>query len=308
MGVVESAIDVKSSNGGPDGVAHGALGVDRLSALLERFRVRAALFHTGALCGVSRFDAVPGRGFLHILRHGAMEVLHRPARGEETRLRLEQPTLLFYPRPLRHAFINPAREGSDFTCATLDFDGGEHNPIVHALPAIISVPLAQVAGVQAALALLFAEADHPRCGSRLLVDGMFEVVLIQLLRWIVDHPQRVGIRAGLFAGLADPRLARALVAMHQAPHEDWPLQRMAAQAGMSRSAFAECFRAATGATPANYLTDWRLSLASSMVRAGQPLKLVAAELGFASASSLSRAFSMRLGASPRRWRAQTAAA
>jgi hypothetical protein len=28
---------------------------DRLSGLLERFRVRAHLFHTGALCGISRF-------------------------------------------------------------------------------------------------------------------------------------------------------------------------------------------------------------------------------------------------------------
>ena len=51
--------------------------VDRLSALLERFRVHAHLFHAGPLCGVTHFDAKPGRAFLHVLRHGDMVVTHR---------------------------------------------------------------------------------------------------------------------------------------------------------------------------------------------------------------------------------------
>ena len=35
-----------------------------------------------------------------------------------------------------------------------------------------------------ALELLFAETDHVRCGQRLLVDRIFEVVVIQLMRWL----------------------------------------------------------------------------------------------------------------------------
>ena len=68
-------------------------GVDRLSALLERFRVRAHLFHAGPLCGVTPFAAEPGRAFLHVLRRGEMEVMHRPRSGAPRRLRLNQPTL-----------------------------------------------------------------------------------------------------------------------------------------------------------------------------------------------------------------------
>ncbi len=107
-------------------------------------------------------------------------------------------------------------------------------------------------------------------------------------------------------GLADPRLARALVAVHRSPCDEWPLAKMAEIAGMSRSAFAAAFKAATGATPAAYLADWRLSLAASMMRGGRPVKQVAAELGYASASSLSKAFRQRMGASPREWLAAPA--
>lgn len=275
--------------------------LDRLSGLLERFRVRAQLFHTGPLCGVSHFDATQARGFLHVLRRGELKVTHPVARSVPRTLTLREPTLLFYPRPLTHRFHNPPQEGSDFTCAQLDFDGGERNPLARALPALIVLPLSEAEGLEAALALLFAEADRVRCGQRLMADRLFEVVLLQLLRWVLDHPQHAGIQPGLISGLSDPRLARALVALHESPGQHWSLERLAACAGMSRTAFAETFRAVVGQTPGDYLADWRMSLAQSGLQAGRSVKLLAEELGYANASALSRAFAARTGLSPRDW-------
>ncbi len=275
--------------------------VDRLSTLLDRFHVRASLFHTGPMCGRTTFDVQPDRAFLHVLRRGRLQIEHPAHVGVPKRVVVEEPTLLLYPRAVPHAFINPPREGSDFTCATLHFDGGDRNPIVAALPPLVQVPLDAVPGLRPSLDMLFAETDRVRCGSRLLADRLFEVVLIQLLRWVIDHPQAVGVSSGLVMGLSDPRLARALVALHATPQDDWTLVRMAAVAGMSRSAFAEIFKTVTGTTPSAYLTDWRLTLASTLLRAGQPQKLVAAELGFSTASSLSRAFKQRFATSPREW-------
>ena len=54
----------------------GAASIDRLTPVLERFRVQASLFHSGPLCGHQVFDAKPGRGFLHGLRRGEMALLH----------------------------------------------------------------------------------------------------------------------------------------------------------------------------------------------------------------------------------------
>lgn len=278
---------------------------DRLSALLERFRVQAALFHSGPLCGRHAFAPQPGRAFLHILRKGEMEVRHAEA-GLPSRLRIDQPSLLLYPQPLLHTFINAPLDGPDFTCATLDFDGGARNPVVQSLPPVMVVPLADIAELDGTLQLLFGEADRQRCGSRLLTNRLFEVALIQVLRWVVDHPDAAGVSHGLMRGLSDARLARALVALHQTPQEDWTLPRMAAIAGLSRSAFAAVFKEVMQTTPASYLLDWRLSLACAQLRAGAPVKQVAVEVGFADTASLSKAFRKRMGVSPRAWLVQVA--
>ncbi len=283
---------------------HPLVPLDRLSALLDRFRVRAHLFHAGPLCGVTHFDAQPGRGFLHVLRRGEMVVTHQARSGAPKRVRVQEPSLLFYPRPLAHDFHNAPTEGSDFTCASLDFEGGATHPLVRALPALVLLPLREVEGLEGALALLFAETDRVRCGHRLLADRLFDVVLLQLLRWLLDHPEQAGVPAGLLTGLADPALSRALVAMHEQPGQAWSLARMASEAGLSRSAFATRFRAVVGETPGEHLTAWRLTLAQSRLQQGHAVKRIADELGYANASALSRVFTQKVGCSPMAWLAQ----
>lgn len=281
--------------------------VDRLSSLLERFRVRAHLFHAGPLCGATHFAAEPGRGFLHVMRKGEMLVTHRPDSGVPTTVKVVEPTLLFYPRPLEHDFHNAPTEGTDFVCATLDFDGGLKHPLARALPPLVLLPLHAMEGMEHTLALLFAETERLRCGQRLLADRLFEVLLLQLLRWLLDHPEQVDIPPGLLTGLADERLARALVAMHDDPGQAWSLERMAATAGMSRSAFAAQFKTVVGETPADYLTNWRLTLAQAQLRSGRSVKVIADDLGYANASALSRAFVQKTGMSPRAWQASSPA-
>lgn len=268
---------------------------------MERFRVRAHLFHAGPLCGLSQFDAQPGRGFLHVLRRGELEVTHPPRSGAPTCIQVAEPTLLFYPRPLEHTFHNAPEEGSDFVCASLDFERGAQHPLARALPPVLVLPLRQVQGLEQTLELLFAESARVRCGQRLLADRLFDVLILQLLRWLLDHPEQAELPVGLLAGLSDPKLARTLTAMHEQPDAPWTLARMANTAGMSRSAFAEAFKQRVGSTPNEYLTQWRVSIAQSLLRHGSSVKTASVQLGYSSASALSRAFTHTVGASPRAW-------
>lgn len=280
--------------------------VDRLTPLLERFRVRTRLFHTGPLCGTTVFPASSGHGYLHVLRRGEMEVTHRRPDGSTERELITRPSLLFFPRPLDHTFLNAPTDESDFACATLDFDGGATHPLVRTLPSTIVLPLDEVAALAPALDLLFSEVDNVRCGRPLVADRMFEVVLIQLLRWMLDNSGRLDLPPGLLPGLADERLAPALVAMHETPGDPWNLESLARRSNMSRSAFAARFKDVLGRSPGDHLTEWRLTVAQEQLRAGMSVSTVAAELGYASASAFSRVFAQRIGHSPRAWLALAA--
>lgn len=265
--------------------------------MLERFSVRAQQFHVGSLCELRRFEAVPGRGFLHILRAGRLIVADG---ADQARRVVSEPSLLFYPRPHEHVFIGRPELGVDLACATLDFDGGEDHPVVRTLPDVLTVPIAEVAGLDGTLALLFAEIDEFRCGHRLIVDRLFEITLLRLLRWLLDHPHEVGLPPGLITGLSDPAIARALAAMHEDPGHPWTLESLGRVARMSRSGFAGRFRVCVGVTPHDYLTAWRMAVGQQLLRQGHPVARVAADLGYTN-SSFSRVFAQRQGRSPRAW-------
>jgi AraC-like DNA-binding protein len=215
-------------------------------------------------------------------------------------LRITEPSLLLYPRPLAHQFVTDAQRGADFVCAHLSFEGGEANPIAAALPPFVCLPLAKLPGSEALLQLLFAEAGAHYCGRQAMLDRLFEVLLIQVLRQLMEQGQ---MQAGMLNGLAHPQLRRALVAMHEAPGRDWSLEDLAGVAGMSRSVFANGFRESLGVTPGDYLQRWRIGLAQQALRRGRSLKLIAQEVGYGSEAALSRAFKSQSGLSPRAWRA-----
>jgi AraC-like DNA-binding protein len=122
--------------------------------------------------------------------------------------------------------------------------------------------------------------------------------MIRLLRHCIDQGLTQG---GTLAGLADARLAKAITAIHDDPARERDLPSMAALAGMSRARFAVRFREVTGVTPADYLASWRVMTAQGLLKKGRQLKHVADDVGYGSASALTRAFVRKLGCSPTEW-------
>jgi len=269
--------------------------IDQLSELLKGFNVRAGVFYNGSLCGIVSFaeDGEPD-GHLHLLRGGRLQL--RMADGSSIEVRA--PSLICFPRGVRHHFFVEDGTEADLTCASLRFQGGAGNPIAQAMPELMVLPLSELAQATALLEWLFAEARQPGEGRMATLDRLFELLMIQILRHLLANRK---IEGGMLAGMADVRLARALEAVHSRPAEPWTIEAMAAEAGMSRARFADHFRAVIGATPLDYLTRWRLMLAQQQLLAGQPVKLVAGNVGYESPSALARTFRRKLGCTPAEW-------
>lgn len=175
--------------------------------------------------------------------------------------------------------------------------------LINALPQCISIPLAKETNLSAVVAPLIEEATQPRCGGQAAFQRLCEVVVIRLLRHAMEQGKA---DTGLLNGLANPRIAAALVAIHEAPGENWTLEKLAETAGMSRTQFAVTFKDLVGITPMGYLSGWRLDIARAELEVGRQVKSVAALCGFASPAAFSRAFSRRFGYPPKQGRGQAA--
>jgi len=263
--------------------------MDAMASLLSSFSLHAGVFYTG-----HDFEHDTERGHLHLIRSGSVQL-----RGvTRRRFQVDQPTLIFLPRPDQHRLVADDGPGADVVCATVQFGGTGVNPVTSSLPDLVMVPLVQLPGVEALLDLMFDEAFQERAGRQAVLDRLCEVLMVRLLR----HCMAQGLtQGGALAGLADARLGPVLLALHEQPQRPWDLPGMAQLAGLSRARFAVRFREVTGDTPADYLAAWRLMMARRLLVRGTPVKQVAQAVGYGSASALSRAFVRRLGRPPVQW-------
>lgn len=269
--------------------------MDRLSTLLSHFGVHAGTFHSGDFCGVGVHEGEPS-GYVHLLQSG--ELLLKP--GNEPEIRLDQPSLIFFPGPFAHRMVADASMETKLVCATLTFDGGSGNALAAALPDYLVLKLTEIPELASTLEWLFKEAYEVHCGRVAVMDRLFELLVILLLRHLISSRDQA---PGMMAGLADPRLSRALNLMHEQPEKPWSVADLAAAANLSRAGFAEQFHRVVGQTPGDYLLSWRVSLAQKRLREGRPIALIAEEVGYESPSALARAFRSKTGLSPREWKA-----
>jgi len=186
------------------------------------------------------------------------------------------------------------------------FEGDYAGLLFGALPAIVHLRDAsnQAAVLRWALDQLAVEIRDGVPGQALMADHLAHIMLLQVLRlWLASAP---GKSSGWLRALSDPRLARAIGAMHAEPGRRWTLAALADQAGMSRTTFAERFRDAIGRPPLDYLTDWRMHLAADRLRrTDDGIASIAFSVGYESEAAFSTAFRRVTGCAPSRHRQGT---
>ena len=191
------------------------------------------------------------------------------------------------------------------TGARFLLSGPAADALLRALPPVLVVrPGAAGDAVRWSLAQIAEELRANRPGRALSVAHLSHYVFVQALRC---HLSEAAPAAGWLALLADRQLARAVAAMHGDPAWPWRVGELAAEAGLSRTAFAVRFRRVGGETPMGYLTTLRMLRAVALLRRSDaPLAQVAAAVGYASESAFGTAFKRTMGDAPHRYAARAA--
>lgn len=180
------------------------------------------------------------------------------------------------------------------------FDDVAAEHLLALLPQIISIDSwdDQTGGwLQSTLRFIANEAATLKPGGETVITRLSDVVVIQAIRSWLESSRTA--ETGWLAALRDPQIGKALALMHRRPGEDWSVDRLAGQVGMSRSAFAARFAELAGQTPLRYLTEWRMRVARSrLIDTADALAVISGDLGYQSEAAFCRAFKRVFGQSP----------
>lgn len=301
---------------------------DVLSDVLAALRLRSDLYFTAAIAGPFAVS-VPAEGRVirfHLVREGTCQVRVEPGGTSEL---LSEGDLAIVPNGaeqilsdrenrdvvaladlvaagalgddgvLRHGDAGPRVR---LLCGFVSFDESVALPLISDLPPIVILRQGEVGSepwIGAALRLMALETDHAAPGMPAVMTRLLEIALVQAVRRL----DPAGNGPGYLAAMADPRLLRALQAMHRDPARAWTVGTLAQIAGMSRPRFALTFSRAMGMPPMTYLTDWRLARARVLMRGTtRSMGDIAAACGYASVSSFTRRFKAAYGIGPGAYR------
>jgi AraC-like DNA-binding protein len=168
-----------------------------------------------------------------------------------------------------------------------------------ALPSVIHIKAAslEAGALRDTLSLLSREVGAGAPGESVIIDRLADILLVQGIR---AHLAMSGpTTSNWLAGIADPKIGRALRAFHADVARDWTVASLASHAGMSRSSFAERFRMRVGLAPLDYVTRWRmLRVRRALLDTEQDFSTIAELNGYQSRTSCSQSFKRIYGVPP----------
>jgi transcriptional regulator GlxA family with amidase domain len=178
------------------------------------------------------------------------------------------------------------------------------DPILEALPNLVKQDVRGTAPakvMEEAMGFALSESNAPRAGGLATLAKLAELLFIEIVRRHVESTPSDA--TGWVAGLNDRYVGRALALMHGKPGDDWTVEKLARQVGLSRSALAERFVQLLGEPPISYLSRWRLRLAAHKLAATRrTVESIAADAGYESSSAFAHAFRQTFGKPPSIWR------
>lgn len=190
---------------------------------------------------------------------------------------------------------------TSFLCGFLGCDRRPFNPLLAALPRRLHMRGMSSAWFGAFTRQLTEESRVGRPGADTVLTRLAELMFIEVLRrYLEELPPG---QTGWLAGLRDEVVGRVLTLLHGRPGHDWTLPELAREAASSRSVVAKRFGELVGQPPMQYLTQWRMQVAATLLaQSGAKVAAVGEQVGYESEAAFSRAFKKATGLAPGAWR------
>jgi AraC-like DNA-binding protein len=194
-------------------------------------------------------------------------------------------------------------ERTEVICGFLGCDARPFNPLLSTLPRVIHVPRRPTDDgvLEQFVRLALAESTAQRAGGECVLARLSELLFVEVVRRYVSTLPSENV--GWLAGLRDDNIGRVLGKLHDRPAHAWNLDELAREVGMSRSVLAERFTHFVGVPPMQYLAQWRMQLAATLLSGtSMSLSEIAERVGYGSETALSRAYKRWVGVAPAEWR------
>lgn len=184
-------------------------------------------------------------------------------------------------------------------CGTVDVTYRHLSDVFDYLPAPIIIQASPDDPISRAFEEIVREMAAPRPGTGAMLSALFQQCFIELLRRESggEHAPR------WLAALEDPRLSNMIDEIIDAPGKPYSLDLLAEKCAMSRTTFTEHFRKAFGRPAMDFVREVRLRGAARRLRSTQdPIEIIAEQVGYASRSNFSKAFTEFFGVPPTEYR------
>jgi len=190
---------------------------------------------------------------------------------------------------------------ASFFCGYLGCDRRPFNPLLAALPRQLHMRAMADPWQRDFTRRLAEESRIGRPGADCSLTRLAEVMFIEAVRrHLAELPPE---QTGWLAGLRDPVVGRALTLLHARPGHPWSIAELARETASSRSSLARQFALFVGQPPMQYLTQWRMQVATNrLASSGATVAAIGAEVGYESEAAFSRAFKKATGLAPGAWR------
>lgn len=285
---------------------------DALSSLLIGLQLHGEVYVSGSFCGAWAVDTSGKRHIPFHLVSAGRAWLH--IEGQPSQV-LNAGDLVLFPRDLAHTISHseqpPAEElvnagfdpsepvTTEMVCGYFDFTNKAAWPLLESLDDVIVLDLSQQSlepALRAFIEYIVAELKQRKPGFLAVVNQLVYLLFVQVIRQQIDSGK---LTEGLLVALFDPKISKALAAIHNQPQQNWSLVTLAQESGMGRSSFAALFQKLVGMPAMRYLTLWRMREATELLKyTNRSMLDIAEQCGYESEAAFRKAYKQTMGDTP----------